>query len=360
MSRQKEPPPQPLRILDANFNRIREGLRVLEDIARFHLDDPSITQELKGMRHELTESNRSLQRQLLEARNSETDVGIEMPDEKERKDLQSLVIANARRVQEALRVIEELAKLPGTFLEGARFKQARFVLYTLEQKLVSKLLRKDKQGRLAGLYVIIDADAVRGRTEGEVARQAINGGARVIQLRDKHRSKEELLPIAQELRELCSESDVLFLVNDYLVLALATDSDGLHIGKGDLPLPAARRLLPGDKIVGCSTATLDQALKAESEGADYIAVGSIYPTPSKEGRIVVGPERLSEIRKAVSLPLVAIGGINKENVAEVIASGADSVAVISAVLGSPDVEGAARQLSEEIERCSLLAEQKHE
>jgi len=262
-----------------------------------------------------------------------------------------MVVANSRRVQESLRTVEELAKLPGITpkLNSEKFKQARFNLYTIERNLLSRLLRQDKIKHIPGLYAIIDTEALKGRSHLEVASQIIRGGARTIQLRDKLLSKKELLPIAQQLKELCAEHNVLFIVNDYLDIALAADADGLHLGQNDLPVKAARKLLPMDKILGCSTTTVDQAVTAESEGADYIAVGSIYPTTSKATAKVIGLEGLRQIRQAVTLPLVAIGGITQDNAAEVIAAGASSVAVISAILQAESPEEAARQIVARIE-----------
>jgi len=343
---------QTLRIIDANLNRIGEGLRFLEDLARLLLNDATLTQQLKTMRHEMLRGDWSFHQQLLQARNSEGDVGIsiEAPGEEKQRELPIMVVANARRVQESLRVLEEMAKIPEVKLDSEKFKQARFNLYTIEQALLSKLMRQDKIKRLPGLYVIIDTQAlVKGRSHIDVASQAIQGGAKTIQLRDKLQSKKELLPIAQQLRNLCAEHDVLFIVNDYLDLALATDADGLHLGQNDLPIGVARKLLPIGKILGCSTTTVNQAIAAQSEGADYVAVGSIYPTTSKEMVEVVGLDRLRQIRQAVTLPLMAIGGITKDNVAEVMAAGADSVAVISAVVRAEDVEEAAREIAETLE-----------
>ena len=337
---------QILRIIDANLNRIGEGLRLLEDLARLVLNDAALTQQLKAMRHEILESDLAFQQQLLQYRNSEGDVGItiEAPGEERQRELPITVVANSRRVQESLRTLEELAKIPGIRLDSEKFKQARFQLYTIEQTLLSNLLRKDKIKHLYGLYVIVDTQALKGRSPIEAARQAIRGGVKTIQLRDKLTNKKELLPIAQQIRSLCAEYHVLFIVNDYLDLALATDADGLHLGQEDLPIPVARKLLPIDKILGCSTTSVEQALTAQSEGADYIAVGAIYPTPSKEAVEVIGMERLRQIRQAITLPLVAIGGITKNNAAEVVAAGADSVAVISAILQAEDIEKATREL----------------
>ncbi len=344
---------QTLRIIDANLNRIGEGLRLLEDLARLLLNDATLTQQLKTMRHELVTSDWSFNQQLLQSRDSESDVGtnIEAPEQAKQRELPIIVVANARRVQEAMRVVEELAKIPDATpkLDSEKFKQARFNLYTIERTLLSRLLRQDKVKGIPGLYVIIDTEALKGRSHIEVASQAIRGGAKTVQLRDKLKSKKGLLPLAQQLRNLCTEHNVLFIVNDYLDLALASDADGLHLGQNDLPIKAVRKLLPISKILGCSTTTVDQAITAESEGADYIAVGSIYPTSSKETAKVVGLERLLQIRQAISLPLVAIGGITKDNMAEVLAAGADSVAVISAVLGAESPEEAAQQIAARFE-----------
>jgi len=344
---------QTRRIIDANLNRIGEGLRLLEDIARLALNDTTLTQQLKTMRHEILKGDWSFHQQLLNARDSESDVGItiEVPGDEKQRGLPITVMANARRVQESLRILEEVAKVPGATpqLDSERFKQARFNLYTIEQNLLSRLLRQDKLTRIPGLYVIIDIQALEGRSHIEVAYQVIQGGAKTIQLRDKLLSKKELLFIAQQLRKLCTEHNVLFIMNDYLDLALAADADGLHLGQDDLPLSLARKLLPMDKILGISVTTLDQAVAAESEGADYIAVGSIYPTPSKETAKLVGLETLRQIRQVVTSPLVAIGGITKDNAAEVMAAGADSVAVISAIAQAKAPEEAARQIVTRIE-----------
>jgi len=337
---------QTLRVIDANLNRISEGLRLLEDIARLLLNDAALTQQLKNMRHDILRSDWSFQQQLIQSRNSAGDVGVnmEVPGEEKQRELPTVIVANSRRVQESLRTLEELAKIPGSELDSEKFKQARFDLYTIEQALLSRLVRRDKIKRLGGLYAIIDTQALKGRSPIEAASQVVRGGARTIQLRDKLQSKRELLSTAQQLKSLCAEHKVLFIINDYLDLALAADADGLHLGQNDLPLPVARKLLPIDKILGCSTTSVEQAVAAQSEGADYIAVGSIYPTSFKETAVVVGIERLRQVRQAVKVPLVAIGGINRDNAAEVMAAGADSIAMISAILQAEDIEMATRDI----------------
>lgn len=335
-----------LRIIDANLNRAGEGLHLLEDIARLMLNDAELTRQLKSIRHELLKNDWSFNQQLVGSRDAEGDVGIEIEASGEERDLLTTVVANSRRVQESLRILEELAKIPDTVpkLDTEKFKKARFTLYTLEQRLLSRLQRQDKARRLTGLYAIIDSGALAGRRHVDVAEEIILGGAKIIQFRDKSRDKSERLAIAQQLRELCLRHGVLFIINDYIGLALATDADGLHLGQRDLPVSVARRLLPIDKLVGLSVNTVEQAIAAQAAGADYVSAGSIYPTMSKEGAVVIGLEGLRQIKQAVSLPVVAIGGINKDNVAEVLEAGADSVAVISAILGAGDVAEATRQI----------------
>ena len=344
-------------MIDANLNRSSEGLRVLEDVARFLLNDAELSQRLKSLRHSLAQETKSLSVGLLSNRDSEHDVGH--PYSKDKKltmkatslrSLLDLVTANAKRVEQSLRVVEELAKLPelSSVLNSANFEQARFALYPLERDLISRISRRDKIEKISGLYVILDRQFLAGRDALDIANQIIEGGARVIQLRDKSRfyrdKKGELLPVAQKLKELCSQAGVLFIINDYLDLAMAVDADGLHIGQEDLPLPVVRRELPIDKIVGCSVTTVSPATKAQNEGADYIAVGSMFPTITKKEATVVGVDMLKELKRIVSTPLVAIGGINQNNVGEVVAAGADAIAVISAILGEKDVRGAVQKL----------------
>ncbi len=342
-----------LRIIDANLNRTGEGLRLLEEISRLILNDAGLTQQLKTLRHDILREDMAFHEQLLQARNAVEDVGAGMgvPGEEKTRSLPTVVVANAKRVQESLRTLEELAKLPDTppELNSEQFQRARFALYTIEQELVAKLLRKEKLERLRGLYVVIDTEALKGRKHIVVARQAIHGGATTIQLRDKISSRKELLLIAQKIRALCTEHKVLFIMNDYLDIALETDADGLHVGQEDLPIKVARKWLPADKILGGSAETVDLALSAQSDGADYIGVGAIYPTMSKVKTGVVGLERLRQIKQAVSLPLVGIGGINKDNAAVVIAAGAVSVAVISAISEAGSPQEAARQIIASLE-----------
>jgi len=195
------------------------------------------------------------------------------------------------------------------------------------------------------LYVITNETISRGLSHIEIARQAIAGGATVIQLRDKTRGCRELASIGREISRITQKTGTLFVVNNRLDVAIACGADGVHLGQGDLRVDVARQIAPVGFVVGVSVGSVDEAVQAEAEGADYIAVSPVFSTGSKQD---AGPGHglsvLRAIRSRVSCPVIAIGGINRSNVAEVVRAGADGVAVISAVVGSPDISAAAREM----------------
>jgi thiamine-phosphate pyrophosphorylase len=335
------------RLIDANLNRLSEGLRLLEDVSRFILNDAALSSRLKALRHDLLSNTKSFQCTLLTARDSEGDVTAFSKESMSRSDVNDVVTANARRVTESLRVLEEFAKLPDMDMDPMKFKRARFAIYEIEKELSGKVLRRGK--RIAGLYVIIDIATLGNRDAVETCKQAINGGAKGIQLREKQQEKKEMLITAKRLQEVCTQHNVLFSVNDHLDVALGADADCLHLGQGDFPISDARRILPINMLLGCSVSNIVESNLAESEGADYISVASIYSTRTKEDAITVGLEQLRTIKKAISLPVVAIGGINADNIHEVLKAGANAVAVISAVLRADNVEQATYKLAKIIE-----------
>jgi thiamine-phosphate pyrophosphorylase len=201
------------------------------------------------------------------------------------------------------------------------------------------------------LYVILDREAARGRALPELLDAVLAGGGRLVQLRDKTRSMAELLPLTRALRARCRAAGALFIVNDRADLALASDADGLHVGQDDLPAAAARRILPPPMRLGVSTHDPAQARQALADGADYVAVGSMFPTPTKAGFQLVGPDLVRRVRQEIPVPLVAIGGITEANAADVMSAGADAVAVISAVCGAPDPREATARFLRVIATC---------
>ena len=195
------------------------------------------------------------------------------------------------------------------------------------------------------LYVITDEAIAGGLSHLEIARRAIAGGADVIQLRDKVCGCRELGLVGRSLREITRKTGTLLIINDRLDVALSCDADGVHLGQDDMCPAVARQLAPPGFIIGMSVGTVDEAVRAEQDGADYIVLSPVFSTSSKYN---AGPghglEVLRNIRRNVSVPLLAIGGINRDNVCEIIAAGADGVAVISGVVGSPEITIAAREL----------------
>lgn len=195
------------------------------------------------------------------------------------------------------------------------------------------------------LYVITDEGLSHGLTHAEIARRAIAGGADVIQLREKRHSGEELLRQAHEIRAMTKEAGVLFIVNDRLDLALSCRADGVHLGQEDIPASLARSLSPPGFIIGVSAGTLEEAVKAGKDGADYIGLGPICQTDSKnDAGPVCGFDRIAEVKKHVAIPIIVIGGIGPTNAKQAIAAGADGLAVISAVVSQDDITAAAKRL----------------
>jgi len=192
------------------------------------------------------------------------------------------------------------------------------------------------------LYVILDRSVAGGRDLDAILAGALDGGAEMIQLREKTWPSGTLFPLAQRLRARCRAAGVPFIVNDRVDLAVAVDADGVHLGQDDLPPAAARALLKPGMILGLSTHSVEQAKAAQAAGADYVAVGSMFPTATKPEFQLVGPALARQVRPVVRVPLIGIGGITPENVGDVIAAGVDGVAVISAVCAAPDPRAAAR------------------
>ncbi|MBI3031081.1 MAG: thiamine phosphate synthase [Candidatus Rokubacteria bacterium] len=207
------------------------------------------------------------------------------------------------------------------------------------------------------LYVILDRTASHGRDLREILDGVIAGGGRLVQFREKEWPLRRCLPLLEDLRRRAKQAGIGLVVNDRLDLALAVEADGLHLGQDDLPASVARRLLPPPMFLGVSTHSLEQARQAEREGADYVAVGSIFPTATKPEFQLVGLDLLRTVRQTIAAPLVAIGGITADNAEEAIRAGADGVAVISAVCGAPDPAMATRLLLERI-RAARIARTK--
>ncbi|HWR20303.1 MAG TPA: thiamine phosphate synthase [Verrucomicrobiae bacterium] len=202
------------------------------------------------------------------------------------------------------------------------------------------------------LCVITDRELRRGLSHVDIAARAVQGGASMIQLRDKVAGPRQLLREARQIAQLCRERGVCFIVNDRLDLALAADADGVHLGQDDLPPRNARALLGTSKFLGVSTHSLEQALRAAEQGADYLGIGPVFATATKvTGYEPVGCDTIRQLRARIDIPIVAIGGIRLSNVGEVIQSGATGVAVISAIGDTDDITAATRAFVTAIEQA---------
>jgi thiamine-phosphate pyrophosphorylase len=190
---------------------------------------------------------------------------------------------------------------------------------------------------LPALYAILDPEQIGGNSPDSVLRQLLQGGAKMIQLRAKAMSSRDFIQLAQKARDLTIPFDCKLIVNDRIDIALGSAADGVHLGQEDLPLEVGRKLL-GDRLIGISTHSLEQAKEAEANGADYIGFGPIFGTATKNtGYTARGVEMLARVRAAVALPIIAIGGITEANIQEVWRAGADSAAIISVILKADDV-----------------------
>lgn len=336
------------RLFDANLNRACEGLRVLEDVARFVLSDAALAEKIRAARHELRRAAPNLPADLLDARDVSRDFGTAYAEASHVK-TSAFVGANARRVQEAARVLEETARfLVPEAVET--FKRTRFLAYELEQDLLGRFYSAEKVEILnkLRLYVIVGTSHTGSRPVCDVAREAVLGGAGLIQLREKQLPAKTFLELALLLRKVTEEMAVPLIINDRVDVAAASGAAGVHLGQNDLPVAAARRILGDRAIIGVSTHSVAEAVAAEQDGADYIGVGPVFATATKPDLEPKGLSLLTAVIQAVHVPVVAIGGITSENVASVLAAGVNRVAVVSAVAGAPDVAGSAALI------CKLL------
>jgi thiamine-phosphate pyrophosphorylase len=335
------------RILDANLDRAREGLRIVEEWCRFGLDDRQLAEECKKLRQELASWHAQ---ELRQARDTLGDIGTSLshPQEEQRTDLEHLLQANLARIQEALRVLEEYGKLYKTDM-ALSCKQMRYRVYTLESKLCSNLpLSKLKD---ALLYLVTSPSA----NILEIIEASLKAGLTLVQYRDKHTDDTVRLTQAQQICQLCHRYNALFIMNDRVDIALAVNADGVHLGQQDIPIALARKILGSDKIVGRSTTNCDEMEKAIAEGADYIGVGPVYATPTKEGKAPAGLEYVRYATAHSPLPWFAIGGIDSDNLAEVLAAGATRVAVVRAIMRSEQPDLVTQNLLSQLQSQQQLA-----
>jgi len=328
------------RILDANANRAREGMRVMEEAARFLLDDAALSADLKQLRHDFAAAIATIPG-LAASRDTPGDVGVHISttDEGRRASVADVATAAGKRLSEALRAIEEFGKL----LPNTGFSQAieaiRYRGYDIEQRL-DRLLASTRATQWR-LCVLITESLCAGRPWQDVAAAAVAGGADCLQLREKTLDAGELLKRARELVDIAKPPAAAVIINDRPDVALLAGAAGVHLGQGDLPCREARKLVGRQLIIGVSTSNLAEAKQAKQDGADYCGVGPMFPTTTKRKDHIVGPAYLAEYVAWGGLPHLAIGGVTAERIAPLREAGVRGAAVTAAVCQADDPRTAA-------------------
>ncbi|MEL6440271.1 MAG: thiamine phosphate synthase [Cyanobacteria bacterium J06621_8] len=323
------------RILDANLDRAREGLRIIEEWCRFGLNHQPLAEECKQIRQELAQWHSW---ELRQARDTLNDVGTELshPQEEKRESIDQLLQANLCRSQEALRVLEEYSKLYETEMAKA-CKQLRYRVYAIESALFNSYRQQQLQN--APLYLVTSPEP----NIFKIVEQALKGGLTLVQYRDKLGNDNDRLEKAHRLCQLCHQYNALFIVNDRVDVALAVDADGVHLGQNDAPVAFAREILGNHKIVGRSTTNKSELNRAIAENADYVGVGPFYETPTKPGKAATDKEYIDYVKAKCPVPWFAIGGIDLSNLEEVLTKGAQRVAVVRAIMQAEQPTQVTRQ-----------------
>ncbi|HZW08819.1 MAG TPA: thiamine phosphate synthase [Phycisphaerales bacterium] len=339
------------RLIDANANRAREGLRVLEDLARFTLSEERLCAEIKDIRHALARALDALpidRAVLLAWRDAAGDVGttITGAGEADRPNLPSIAAAAAGRLAEALRSMEEAAKALAAPEAALAIERLRYRAYDAAAAVERALgTGRARQWRLC---VLITESLCTYHAWERVAELAIDGGADCLQLREKSLDGAELLRRARRLVALARPRGVAVIINDRVDIALAAGADGVHLGQTDLPVRDARRIAGNSLLIGVSTSNLDQARAAARDGADSCGVGPMFPSATKP-KALAGPEYLRQYLAnpaTARLPHLAISGITPDNISQLTAAGCRGIAVSSAVCSAPDPAAACRSILE--------------
>ena len=321
-----------LQIIDANLDRAREGLRVLEDWARFGLGENDCVAKIKNYRQILGKNHLEVYKQ---SRNYIDDKckGLSHQEQFNRKNSEQIISSNSARVQEALRVIEEFSRLQNHELSKIA-SEIRYEIYTIEIDLLSysKFKKSEEILKENDLYVITD----QKDNLLEIIEEILIAGARIIQHRFKKGTDKDHLQEAIMIKNLCKKYDSLFIINDRIDIALASNADGIHLGQDDLDLKTARKLLGYSKIIGISANNETDISNALREGCDYIGIGPVFETETKKNKKPLGIEKIKILTKDLNIPWFAIGGIKSNNISYLRSHGFKKVALVSQLMNSKD------------------------
>ena len=356
------------RVIDASINRGCEGLRVIEDFVRFGLDDAHLTSLVKDLRHELAATCAALPLPVrLAARDTQQDVGAQISTaaETRRSDAWEVCVASLQRAKQSLRSLEEFSKIPSPQV-SAKFESLRYRLYTVE-RAVGITQHSAAQLKDAQLCVLVDGRS-NAAAFATLVQQLVAAGVSMIQLRDKRLGSALLVERARLLCELAARasaansspspslrgrgngSRTLVIINDRPDIAAAVNADGVHLGQDDMRVKDARAVVGPRRLIGVSTHSIEQARAAVLDGANYLGVGPTFPSTTKSFGTFPGLDFLRQVAAEIRLPALAIGGIRRDNLHEVLATGIGRVAVGSAVVGALDPAEAARQLIDVLQR----------
>lgn len=328
------------RIIDANINRVSEGLRVLEDLARFSHCNELITEEIKKLRHNVRKSISDLNINLLSSRNTPNDIGLNISQKSNldnKANTKELVLGNFKRVQEGLRVIEENLKVAGFYEISKLYEKYRYEAYTLEKSFFGLVFIRNKLQK-TDLYCITAENHSNGRNNIDVVKELLDADIKIIQYREKDKTLLEKYKECAAIRKLTEDYGADFIVNDDLDIAQLVNADGVHIGQDDLPIDKVREIISEKMLIGVSTHSPKQALEAVKNGADYIGVGPIYRTKTKKNVCdPVGLEYLQFAVENIEIPFVAIGGIKEHNISEILKCGAKCIAIVTEIVGANDI-----------------------
>ncbi len=327
--------PEDLRIsqiIDANLDRAREGLRVLEDWARFGLGKKDLVIKIKNFRQILGKNHLEIYKQ---SRNHTEDQskGLSHVEQMHRENPEKIISSNSARVQEALRVIEEFSR-NNNYKLAKIASEIRYEIYTLEIELLNLNILKRSELIISKhkIYFITD----QRENLLEIIEEILLGGVKIIQHRFKDGKDKDNLKKANEIKSLCKKYNSLFIVNDRVDIALASNADGVHLGQDDIDIITARKLLGISKIIGVSANNSTDINNALKNGCDYIGVGPVFQTSTKKDKEALGIEKIKSLTKDIKIPWFAIGGINKENITSLKNNGISKIAVVSGLLNSKD------------------------
>ena len=331
-------------IIDANLDRAREGLRVLEDWSRFGLGKKEYVEKIKNFRQILGKNHLEIYKQ---SRNHFEDKckGLTHQEQINRRTPEQIISSNSGRVQEALRVIEEFSRLHNHELSKIA-SEIRYEIYTIEVDLLSLCRFKNSVEILKenDLYVITD----QKDNLLKIIEEILLAGVRIIQHRFKTGTDKDNLQEAIKIKNLCKRYNSLFIINDRIDIALASNADGIHLGQDDLDLKAARRLLGYSKIIGISANNEIDISNALKDGCDYIGIGPVFETATKKNKKPLGIEKIKTLTKDLNIPWFAIGGIKSNNISNLKNNGFKKVALVSQLMNSEDPKEDAKMILKEL------------